>query len=103
MVPKRTLRTMSERFTVIVDVECAPDGKLVLSARPADPAHGIRVQPSVLAVTVWSDGPDVIRASVQHRRAHKLAYLQGNRALLEVFEQLGLELAPLAQPVDGAP
>jgi hypothetical protein len=92
---------VSDRYTVIVEVECAPDGKLVLSARPADPEQGLSAQPSVLAVTVWSDGPDIIRAAVQHRRSRRLAYLQGNRALVDVFAQLGLELAPVVRPEDG--
>jgi hypothetical protein len=93
---------MSERFTVIVDVECGPNGALLLTARPADPAHAIRVLPSHLAITLWTDGDDVIRAAVQHRRSHTLAYLQANRALRELAEHLRLELAPVS-PVELAP
>jgi hypothetical protein len=96
------LRAMSDRFTVIVDVECAADGKLLLSARPADPALAIRVQPSVIAITVWTDGDDVVRAAVQHRRSRTLAYIQGNRALRELLARLELELAPSGNALDTA-
>lgn len=84
---------MSERFTVIVDVECSPDGALLVTARPADPAQALRVQPSRLAITLWTDGDDLIRAAVQHRRSRTLAYVQANRALRELAERLRLELA----------
>jgi len=87
---------MGERFTVIVNVECAPDGALQLTARPADPAQAIHVRPSHLTITIWSDGDDVVRAAVQHRRSRTLAYVQANRALREIAERLRLELRPAA-------
>jgi hypothetical protein len=90
---------MSERFTVIVDVECAPNGSLQFSLRPADPSKAIRIRPSHLAVTVWADGEDLIRIAIQHRGSRMLAYAQGNRALRELGEKLRLELAPLAEGV----
>lgn len=93
---------MSERFTVVVDVECGPDGALLLTARPADPALALRVAPSHLTVTLWSDGDDAVRAAVHHRRSRTLAYLHANRALRELAERLRLELAPAA-PVEVVP
>jgi hypothetical protein len=91
------MRTMSERFTVIVEVECAPNGSLSFSLRPADPTRASRMLPSHLAVTIWADGDDLIRVAIQHRRSRTLAYVQGNRALRELCERLRLELAPMAE------
>jgi hypothetical protein len=90
---------VSERFTVVVEVECASNGSLQLSVRPADPARAIHVRPSRLAVTIWTDGEDLIRVALQHRRTRTLAYLQGNRALRELSEKLRLELVPVAEAV----
>jgi hypothetical protein len=90
---------MSERFTVIVEVECAPNGSLQFSLRPADPSVAIRVHPSHLAVTIWADGEDLVRVAIHHRRSRTLAYVQGNRALRELCEKLRLELAPVADGV----
>jgi hypothetical protein len=90
---------MSERFTVIVEVECASNGSLQFSLRPADPSRAIRVRPSHLAVTIWGDGEDLIRVAIQHRRSRTLAYVQGNRALRELCEKLRLDLAPVTEAV----
>lgn len=91
------MRTMSERFTLVVEIECGPNGSLQLTVRPADPARAIRVRPAQLAVTIWTDGEDLVRAAVQHRRSRTLAYVQGNRALRELAEKLRLELAPVVE------
>ncbi|MBV8370673.1 MAG: hypothetical protein JO036_17310 [Candidatus Eremiobacteraeota bacterium] len=87
---------MSERFTVIVEVECASNGSLRFVMRPVDPSRAIRVRPSHLAVTVWTDGEDLVRLAIQHRRSRTLAYVQGNRALRELAEKLRFELTPAA-------
>jgi hypothetical protein len=88
---------MSERFTVIVEVECASNGSLQFSLRPADPSLAIRVRPSHLAVTIWADGDDLIRVAIHHRSSRTLAYAQGNRALRELCDKLRLELTPVAE------
>ena len=90
---------MSERFTVIVDVECASNGSLRLIVRPADPSRALRVRSSHLALMIWTDGEDLVRIAVQHRRSRTLAYVQGNRALRELAEKLRLELAPATEAV----
>jgi hypothetical protein len=91
---------MSERFTVIVDIESLPDGAMTLAVRPADPAQSLHVQrPARLTLTIWSEGDDLIRLSVQHRRSRTVAYVQGNRALRELCENARLELHAAAEPI----
>ena len=91
------MRGMNARFTIVVDVASDADGTLRIAARPADPFQALRLPPTLLTVTIWSDGDDVVRASVQHRGSRTLAYVQGNRALRELCERLRVELSPLAE------
>jgi len=81
------------RFTVLVDVDGAPDGTLRLHVRPVDPAVSVCTRSTLLTVTLWTDGDDVVRASVQHAQTRSLAYVQGNRALRELVHRIGVQRA----------
>jgi hypothetical protein len=76
-----------------VSLSASDDGRLHADISPSDEERFAMTR-AVLVLCVWRESNEIVRCSLQHPATGSIAYMQGNRELIELSDVLKLELMP---------
>lgn len=76
----------------MISIENRQDGSLEAIVRTTDRNAALRSNKSTIELSLWEERSGVVRARLHEQEHGALCYLQGNSALLEVGDALGLEI-----------
>ena len=77
----------------MISIESRQDGSLDAVVRPADAGAKIQANKSTLELSIWAERSGIVRARLKEQTHGALCYLQGNSALLEIRDALGLRIS----------
>jgi hypothetical protein len=86
---------MQARFSAVLSLHTSDDGAIVARITPALENDRFVVDDVTLAFTVWSESPDVVRASISHPASATTTYFQTTGAgLAGVLAAIQFALIP---------
>ena len=84
---------MAASVNAMVHLRETIDGTIAITVRSFFQNERLAVDDTTLLLTLWSEGPDVVRGRLQHEESREFAYFQSNdpslRRLAEAMHLVG--------------
>jgi len=79
-------------LSLILSIKERCDGSLAITVHPTQSGSMLNVNASVLELSVWMEGGDIVRARLCDQRSGQRYYMQGNNTAFALAHVIGLKL-----------
>ncbi|MDB5069748.1 MAG: hypothetical protein JWM87_859 [Candidatus Eremiobacteraeota bacterium] len=79
---------MEPRVSVVLSLRQLPSGEVAIGIERETGRGSLAVEAATLVLTLWPEGPEIVRGRIDHLASGTVAYLQGSGAILAMAQAL---------------